>query len=417
MAGVVSGGGGSNFQIVASAGWTVQFYGAQLEVGSVMTAFIRTGVAALTVFDSLKRSTLIEPQRTNLLTFSEDLTNAVWTQSGVTVAAGGLTPEGATGQTVTETATNVAHLLSRTPGSHTAAQSQAFSWTLKPNTRSIVYLQTTTTGANILRTWVDLSNGRILSTTGSGATHDISCIVNPVSGWAELRCVVGLAAGIAVSTTALGLATDDQVVTYLGDGASGIYAGGAQHEANALSCSSYIPTTSAGVTRAVESLQHFYNAQPQLQTMYTRGAMTRTLQDNSGNMMAVGGGTAYWIMRFYNAYAACLVVDAQNGAPTTIASGEFEPMGVTHEGRAWFDAIPVGVFNITTTINERGESGAAVSTTRQWPGQWYNVTTESMFVGSSDASSGAGVAVFRLAVIEGANVSLASLRALVPASW
>jgi hypothetical protein len=87
------------FGIAANAGTNVYVYGAQIETGDIATDYIATTSAAVSVgpvanlprldyLDSSSPRLLLEPQRTNLVTYSEQLDNAVWnkSQSGTGVA-------------------------------------------------------------------------------------------------------------------------------------------------------------------------------------------------------------------------------------------------------------------------------------------------------------------------------------------
>jgi hypothetical protein len=79
-------------------------WGAQLNAGSSALTYIPTTTAAVyslpidhnpTTFDPL--GVLIEEQRTNLLTYSEDITNGVWLKSNITVTANAVAaPDGTT---------------------------------------------------------------------------------------------------------------------------------------------------------------------------------------------------------------------------------------------------------------------------------------------------------------------------------
>ena len=88
--------------------------------------------------------------------------------------------------------------------------------------------------------YYNLSTGAVIS--GANAS-----IVSVGNGW--YRCIV---TGTPVNTNSLIYLASGGAASYTGDGTSGVYIWGAQLEAGAFA-TSYIPTTSASVTRAADS--------------------------------------------------------------------------------------------------------------------------------------------------------------------
>ena len=98
------------FGVAANAGTNVYVYGAQIEEGDIATDYIATTSAAVSVgpvanvprLDYLGSSCgklLLEPQRTNLVTYSEQLDNAVWNKDPATTtinANSAVSPDGYT---------------------------------------------------------------------------------------------------------------------------------------------------------------------------------------------------------------------------------------------------------------------------------------------------------------------------------
>jgi hypothetical protein len=91
-----------------NASVTVQMWGAQLEVGDIATDYIATTSAAVSVgpvsglprldyLNSTCPRLLLEPQRSNLITFSEQFNNATWELAGASVTANNaVSPDGST---------------------------------------------------------------------------------------------------------------------------------------------------------------------------------------------------------------------------------------------------------------------------------------------------------------------------------
>ena len=191
-------------------------------------------------------SLLLEPATTNLITYSEALSN--WTNiNNVTVTDNSIiSPNGSlSASRINETATNSVHRLFLNPT--VANAKHTYSVFLKKGTRTWAFLRLD--GATTdQRTWFDLENG-VLGTVD--ADH-IASIDDFGNGW--YRCTVTIA-GSTYDTTPLailGLANANGVITYLGDVNEFIYAWGAQLEQQSYA-TSYIPTSGATETRAAET--------------------------------------------------------------------------------------------------------------------------------------------------------------------
>lgn len=192
---------------------------------------------------------LIEESKTNLAKYSNDFRNTTdagetrpWAYNALSVTTGSVTaPDGsASAYVLVESNTNASHFDANTIGTG-GAGTYTMSVYAKKKERSFVYLLENSTVSAIAYFNLDTGTKGTVSGTGSPS----STITNIGGGW--YRCTM------TCTTTAnpvmrVGLCITDNVRSYQGDGASGIYVFGSQIEAGA-EASSYIPTTSAAVTR------------------------------------------------------------------------------------------------------------------------------------------------------------------------
>jgi hypothetical protein len=221
----------------------------QYEIGDIATAYIPTTTAAVSVgpVSGLPRldylgSTCprlnLEPQRTNLATFSESFDNAAWTkETGNSVTANTTaSPDGyVNADTISATAGNAININQ----AHTSASSSAhtFSTFLKKNNVAEVQIYIFSAGF-ISRATVNLDNGTITNVNGSGAT-----ITNYGNGW--YRCSIQ---GVVNSG-------DGFTIGYLTSSTTGtrnVYSYGAQLEVGAYA-TSYIPTLNSATTRVADA--------------------------------------------------------------------------------------------------------------------------------------------------------------------
>jgi hypothetical protein len=257
-------------------GTSIYVWGAQLEQRSAVTAYTPTTTAPITNYITVLETAaidaprfdyapttqtalglLIEEQRTNLLTYSEQFSNAAWTKSRTSITANiVVAPDGAiTGDKLVEdTAT----------GSHTVRNATSITIVSGTTLTASVFAKAAEgafvivgigdgSGTNISRTTFNLSTGAIGSSTTAAANVSVPIpVITPVgNGW--YRCAVTATVTIALTaqqwiykgSNATGAAS------YTGDGISGIYIWGAQLEAGAF-ITSYIPTVASQVTRSAD---------------------------------------------------------------------------------------------------------------------------------------------------------------------
>ena len=182
-------------------------------------------------------SILVEPQRTNLLSYSEQFDNAAWSKNSTTITANAIvSPDGSTNAdliTTSAAALNLFQANTVTAGqTHTASifvkagSLTQFSFGFSDNTidegRASFNLTTLTATPIASTSWINQS----------------SSIQSYGNGW--YRCIY-TGTNTSASTTI--------PIIFRANAAGNLYLYGAQHEANSSYPTSYIPTTSAAVTR------------------------------------------------------------------------------------------------------------------------------------------------------------------------
>ena len=231
---------------------------------------------------------LVEEARTNLLTYSEQFDNANWIKYQTTVTANAaVAPDGnTTADLLAENTSTDVHLC-RT--AYVITAQKTFSVFAKQSGRSIIQLfcSGTTDYANF-----DLGNG-VLGVVSAGISATITALSN---GW--YRCSIYFPAVPDYVQVALCTSTSAGRggSSYAGNGTSGIYLWGAQAEAGA-SPTSYIPTTTASVTRSADVasitgaglLSFFNNAQG---TFYAAAATSSSSASANQMIVSAGDGAA-----------------------------------------------------------------------------------------------------------------------------
>ena len=192
---------------------------------------------------------LIEESRTNLATYSEDLSDSSWTKNSTTVTANATTaPDGNTTADKVITENNGAGTGNSiiTKSATTTAAVHTFSVFLKKNGRSFALLYD---ASNAVGAYFNLTTGAV-TTGGSGISASAASASEDIgNGW--FRCSISNTTSAGTTNYRIYVTDSGSNYAHQGDGTSGIFAWGAQVETGSFP-SSYIPTSGSTVTRSAD---------------------------------------------------------------------------------------------------------------------------------------------------------------------
>lgn len=186
-------------------------------------------------------SLLVEPQRTNLLTYSEQFDNAIWSKQNATVTANSTTAPSGVSTADSLIASNGTANFKGLYTAQGASAPKSFSFFAKKGNKDWAILLGYNGDNNC---WFNVSNGTI-GTIGSNYTN--AKIENYGNGW--YRCSATLNTLISGTNLGIYVSNADNSTSCTGDGSTpSLYIWGAQCEAGAYA-SSYVPTVATAVTR------------------------------------------------------------------------------------------------------------------------------------------------------------------------
>ena len=177
---------------------------------------------------------LAEPQRTNLIPYSEDFTQ--WSPTGATISSNALiSPSGSlNADKLVENTVLSQHRINFTTTS--ALGDNTFSVFAKKGEREFLWLRIGTSSG-----YFNLSNG-----LSQGSVDIIASSIDYGNGW--YKCIINKTNSVANEICRINITKTFGGSDYLGDGTSGAYIWGASYEQGSYA-TSYIPTSGSTVTR------------------------------------------------------------------------------------------------------------------------------------------------------------------------
>lgn len=250
-----------SIQPSSSGSLTYYMWGACFNVGDIKDFFFTTNrfnVPALDYTNDTCPALSLEPSRTNLLLRSGEFDNASWTKNFTTITADNIIgPSGlSNADKVLETVDNQHHYIQQSFSKATSTQPASITIFFKYLGRQWVSIWATDGTSNTIRQWFDIQNGVVGTSSQAGTTYTKTgaSIKGFGNGW--YRCEFNIQVADVLSSVALSYrssAGDGNTSTFVGDITKGFYGFGAQVEI-ASYATSYIPTTSATVTRIADAV-------------------------------------------------------------------------------------------------------------------------------------------------------------------
>ena len=297
---------------LATSGDAVNIWGAQIEQRSTATAYTATTSSAITNYipqlmtaasgvprldydpvTRVPKGLLIEEQRTNLLTYSSQFNNAVWGGSNTTRTANTIVSPDGTIDAYTITASNISYgCLFRGSYAYTASTTYTLSVYVKAGTANRLGLRVSgnCAASGDFYPWFDLTTGVFTTVTPTAGTIVNGSSTSIGNGWWRLSVVYTTPSVAPTSVTDFAIVNSSGGTNYVPAGTETVYLWGAQLEAGAFA-TSYIPTTSAQVTRNPDQASM---TGTNFSSWYNQGQGTVYAECDIYTGVNSGSGNYYW---------------------------------------------------------------------------------------------------------------------------
>lgn len=214
------------------------------------------------------RGTLLEPASANDWTRSEELGDAAWTKTNVTVTANAVAaPDDlVTADKLFETTATGEHSIARDAPTTTNDTLQAVSFFAKPDERTKVTARLTAKDASTLTAEIDLSAGTTANVSMGLVVH----VESYGNSFVRVMLQYDVLSGGTTPQLEVLLMNDSDLISYAGDAAKGLYIWGLQWEADRPFPTSYMTTGAATASRDNDALQLTWDQKSQTLTAYIR---------------------------------------------------------------------------------------------------------------------------------------------------
>ena len=258
---------------------------------------------------------LIEEPRTNLLTYSEDFSQGVWTKHNSSINSNVITaPDNTSNATkLIENTSNVQHMVYR---NLTSAVNTTYTFSFFAKSAERQYVLASFSGGGLSGdcvVGVSLIDGSVTTISNSPENTSVTKLPN---GWYRITLTKTTPSASAFQPRILISRTGSSSQTYQADGTSGLYIWGAQLEAGAFP-TSYIPTTASTVTRSADNCQmtgtnfsSWYNQSEG--TIYTQAKSIATISGATRRFLEFvnGSGTERYLLGYSTTSNARFLVTA-----------------------------------------------------------------------------------------------------------
>jgi hypothetical protein len=235
-------------ELAITTSGSIYAWGAQLVQGSSAKEYFpttdRLNVPRIDYTNGSCPSILVEPQRTNVVLYSQQFDNAYWTKQNASIVINSTTsPDGTLNASkLVEDTANSRHYINATNTIVTATQQTASIYIKAAGRTKFALSEEVATGAYAS---FNLANGTVLDQNGISAK--ITALTN---GWFKCEYTINSTIFFLLRIVLLPNSYTSGGVngTYIGDGTSGVFLYGAQLEQGSYA-TSYIPTVASSVTR------------------------------------------------------------------------------------------------------------------------------------------------------------------------
>ena len=223
---------------------------------------VGNGIPRIDFLGNTQGALKLEPQRTNLITYSEDFSNGNWAKYGTTVTSGFTSPDGSLNAfKLVEDTNNSKHFISRNNLFTPDGVTRDYSIFVKEGEKRYIFITNVTTTNNDINCAVFDTRDGVFTNTNNPTYISNRNVTTLSNGWYRIDFTSNVNS-FSYDNFYIGISSSETMsgVSYQGDGTSGVYIYGAQLEAGSYA-TSYIPTQGSAVTRLAESCNNGANEQ------------------------------------------------------------------------------------------------------------------------------------------------------------